>query len=260
MIGGLGNQMFQYALFRNLYSKDAETYYEPFVTKPYHNGFELDKVFNIIEKPISSLNEVNKLERFQENTWPNFNPAILLKENVYLCGNWQNIGYFGSEEQLIKDFTFKQELDSKNKDILETIKETNSISIHIRKGDYTNAAHINYFFQADWLNYYGIAAATVSRKTNNKLIFYIFSDNTDWAKKNILLGNCIFVENKKQDSWKDMMLMSSCKHNIIANSTFSWWAAWLNKNPHKIIITPKRWFSDDNINNKLTILNNFIKL
>lgn len=258
MIGGIGNQMFQYALYRKFIEMGIHTKYEHLRTSQYHNGFVLDKVFNIVENPISNLSESDSMSRFQENTWPKFNPEILNKRDIYLCGNWQNIGYFPDENILRKDLSFKIDLDEKNKEILNQIKETNSVSIHIRKGDYSSMPH--YFFQADWMNYYGLAISQIIKKNNSKLSFFIFSDDIEWAKKNILVGNKIFVEgNKGFDSWKDMMLMSECKHNITANSTFSWWAAWLNKNPEKLITTPNKWFLDGTNSNLITP-DNWIKI
>jgi len=260
MIGGIGNQMFQYALYRKFIEIGVQTKYEHFRTNQYHNGFVLNKVFNIEENPINSVEEADQLERYQEQTWPTFNTAILEKRNVYLCGNWQNIGYFPSENILRKDFTFKMELDDPNKNILYKIVESNSVSIHIRKGDYTTGHNNGYFFQADWMNYYGQAVGTILKKVDKNTKFFIFSDDINWAKKNTFIPNAVFVqENKGNDSWKDMYLMSKCKHNITANSTFSWWGAWLNENTQKIIITPKKWFNN-NIDSNLITLNNWIKI
>jgi len=258
MIGGIGNQMFQYALYRKFLELGVETKYEHLRTEKYHNGFVLDKVFNIFEQPINSLEEADSLTRYQEQTWPKFNPEILNKRETYLCGNWQNIGYFPDHTLLKVDLSFKNELDKKNLEILKQIDESLSVSIHIRKGDYTTMP--GYFFQADWMNYYGLAVSSVTKKIGQKPTFFIFSDDIEWAKKNTFAANRVFVEqNKGFDSWKDMMLMSRCKHNITANSTFSWWAAWLNKNPEKIITTPKRWFLDKTDSNLIT-LNEWIKI
>lgn len=256
MIGGLGNQMFQYSLFRNLYEKYDDVWYESFAHE--HNGFELNKVFNIIEKPISSMDDVKSLTRFQENTWPKFTPEILNKKDTYLCGNWQNREYFPDETVLRTEFSFKQELDDKNKLILDDIINSNSIAVHARKGDYSK--YPNYFFQANWMNYYGIAIQYILKNVEERpLKFFIFSDDIEWCKKNFMIP-CTYIENKGSDSWKDMLLMSSCKHNITVNSTFSWWAAWLNKNPNKVVITPKHWVMDRNIDSSLITLDNWIKI
>ena len=241
IIGGLGNQMFQYALFRSLHDKDSEVYYETFDAQPHHNGFELDKIFNIIQSPASDRSILFKLSRFQEESWSKFNPEVLNKKNTYICGNWQNRNYFPADEILNKDFTFKQELDPKNQEILKEIQESNSVSLHVRRTDYISLA--GFYFQATWINYYGIAVNHISKNAKEKpLKFFVFSDDIEWCKKNFMIP-AVYVENKGANSWKDMLLMSNCKHNIIANSTFSWWGAWLNKNPEKMVITPKQWIS-----------------
>jgi len=260
MIGGLGNQMFQYALYRNLFNYNDDVKYEGIHTRLYHNGFELEKVFNIVARPIENIVEVDNLTRFQENTWPGFNPAVLTMDDVYLCGNWQNPAYFPDEEILRRNFTFKQYLDPRNQEVLKDIQSSNSVSIHVRRGDYTNVNHINYFFQPNWLNYYGSAIAYIAHNEKSRpLKFFVFSDDISWCKKNMSV-DVTYVENVSMDSWKDMQLMSNCKHNIIANSTFSWWAAWLNKNPNKIVTTPKNWFYDQSINPKLVILDHLVKI
>lgn len=241
-IGGIGNQMFQYALFKNLYDKFPEVYYETFFAKTNHNGFELDKVFNITENEIKNQEILSKLEKYGDK-WEGFDPEVLSKRNTYLVGNWQNIGYFPDEKILREDLSFKQPLDNINFKRLEEIQNSNSVSIHVRRTDYLNYG--GYFFQADWFNYYGLAIEYVKKKTSERpLNFFVFSDDIEWCKRNFLMP-VTYIENKKQEAWKDMMLMSNCKHNIIANSTFSWWAAWLNNNPNKIVTTPKKWVNDN---------------
>jgi len=258
MVGGLGNQMFQYSLFRKLSEEHGtEVFYDSLQTKE-HNGFELPAVFNIKEQPIKSLDVIKDLKVIGETTYPKFNPEILLHENVYLEGNWQNIEYFPDEDQLRSELSFKQELDPVNKKLLEEIQNTNSISIHVRKTDYKN--YIGYFFQADWMNYYGPAITYISRHVKDRpLKFYVFSDDIEWCKQNFMMS-VTYVENTKQEAWKDMLLMSECKHNITVNSTFSWWAAWMNNNPNKIVVTPKKWFLDNRTDSNYITLNEWIKL
>jgi len=249
IVGGLGNQMFQYALFRKYLEMGLDVYYEPFEARE-HNGFELENVFNIVKKRISSLEEAKKLIRYGEKNWPVFSPEILNVKEGYVEGNWQNTGYFPNDTVLRKDFTFIKELDQKNKNILNDINNSNSVSIHVRRTDYTKMP--GYFFQADWMNYYGMAVAYLVKNTKSSsfssaytkpLKFFVFSDDIAWCKRNFMI-NATFVENTQKDGWKDMLLMSKCKHNIIANSTFSWWGAWLNENPNKIITAPKNWVAN----------------
>jgi len=257
MTGGLGNQMFQYSLFRNLYERNKEVYYETFFTKPHHNGFELDKVFNIVQSEAKDISLLSQLEKYGDK-WKGCDPKVFEKKNVYLEGNWQNKGYFPEESILRNDFSFKVELDSKNMEILDNIKNSNSVSIHVRRTDYMN--YQGYFFQADWWNYYGLATNYITKNVKDRpLNFFVFSDDIEWCKKNFMIP-VTYVENKRNDSWKDMLLMSNCKHNITANSTFSWWAAWLNKNPGKIVITPKKWFLSGEIDSNLIVLEDWIKI
>jgi hypothetical protein len=262
IMGGIGNAMFRYALFCNLYHKFNDVYCDIFYDYPgkYHNSVKIANIFNIFNttlQPITDKSLLDKVTVFQENTWPRYNPEVLEKDNVHLCGNWQNVGYFGDINFLRNEFTFKFDLDDKNKEILKDIQNSNSVSIHVRKTDYTEMP--GYWFQADWMNYYGMAVNYIAKNIKERpLKFFVFSDDINWCKKNFMIP-VMYVENKQEEGWKDMLLMSNCKHNIIANSTFSWWGAWLNKNPNKIVITPKRWYLDNTDSNLIT-LNNWIKI
>ena len=166
-----------------------------------------------------------------------------------MSGYWQSPKYFNSIETLIrKEFTFQKPLDSKNLEILNLIKNTISVSIHIRRTDFQiiNSNDIHGFCS---LEYYDEAINYIH---TNVLMskFFIFSDDINWAKENLKVPmNSYFVSgNTGEKSYIDMQLMSNCNHNIIANSSFSWWGAWLNSNPKKIVIAPKKWFSDEKMN------------
>ena len=242
IVGGIGNQMFQYALFRNLLEQGKDVYYDSLQTTE-HNGFELENVFNIEKRPINSIKEIENLTVIGDTTWPRYNDKILqTKDNTYLEGNWQHINYFPDNNILYKDFSFKQKLDEKNTQLLEEIQNSNSVSIHVRRGDFLHD-RLPHFFPT-WLNYYGLAANYISTKSRERpLKFFVFSDDVNWCKTNFLLP-MNYSENDKTGGWKDLYLMSQCKHNITTNSTFSWWGAKLNKNKDKIVITPKVWFYD----------------
>ena len=123
---------------------------------------------------------------------------------------------------------------------LENIKTTNSVSLHVRRGDYLNLKNIGVLD----VDYYKQAVAYI-RKNVEKPTFYIFSDDLDWCKKSLgFLDDCIYVD-RTETEIDDLKLMSCCQHNIIANSSFSWWGAWLNKNPKKTVIAPKSWLLND---------------
>jgi len=256
IMGGLGNAMFRYALFCNLFGRHNDVYCETFYDYPtkYRGSakiVDMFDVFNTALKPITDKSLLDRVTPFQENTWPAFNPEILKKENVHLCGNWQNVGYFPDEGFLRNEFMFKRELDEKNENVLKDIQGSNSVSIHVRKTDYIEMP--GYFFQADWMNYYGMAVNHVARSVKERpLKFFVFSDDVEWCRKNLMI-EATFVENNQKEGWKDMLLMSNCKHNVIANSSFSWWSAWLNKNPGKIVVTPKRWYLDGTDSGLITL-------
>jgi hypothetical protein len=276
--GGLGNQMFQYALYRALGSKHKEVKLDIHSYKNYglHNGYELPEIFNI--KDIYCTNkEMKKLADYNNNIFSrirkkligrkksdvqqegfSYMSSVFHKDNIYLDGYWQSEKFFiKSSQQIRYDFTFKKELDEKNKSFLLKIQNKNSVSIHIRRGDYITDKLLGNVCKID---YYKKAIEKMNKEVSNPL-FVIFSDDIEWCKNNFNFINAEFVNwNKGMDSYKDMQLMSSCKHNVIANSSFSWWGAWLNNNKEKIVIAPSKWFNDENIDTKDVIPENWIKI
>lgn len=268
--GGLGNQMFQYAMYKSLEKKgkhvklDSTSYYN---VKKEHNGYELERVFDI--KP----NKPNKedLKKFDENNISIldrikrkffgdkkfvydtkeyvFNENIYKLKNSYLNGYWQSIKYFeGIEEDIRKDFKFKKELDNKNLEILNEIENSNSVSIHIRRGDYMTPENYKIYGNIATPKYYKESIKLIEEKIENPT-FFVFSNDMEWVKENIQINSRVFYVdiNSGDDSYKDMQLMSKCKHNIIANSSFSWWGAWLNENKNKIVVAPKKWINRDDV-------------
>ena len=268
--GGLGNQMFQYAMYKSLEKKgklvklDSKSFYE---TKKEHNGYELERIFDI--KPNKPTKE--DLEKFDENNISTlfkikrklfgdkkfvydtkeyvFNKDLYKLKNSYLNGYWQSIKYFeGIENDIKKDFRFKNQLDNKNLEILNEIENSNSISIHIRRGDYMSPENYNMYGCIATPTYYKKAIKVIEEKVENPT-FFVFSNDMDWVKKNIQINSRVFYIdiNSGNGSYKDMQLMSNCKHNIIANSSFSWWGAWLNENKNKIVIAPKKWINREDV-------------
>ncbi len=139
-------------------------------------------------------------------------------------------------------------------DYLNSIKNSNSVSLHVRRGDYLKIKNINVLD----VDYY-MKAVDYIKKNVEKPMFYIFSDDLDWCKNNLgFLNNCNYVD-LTQTEIDDLKLMSFCQHNIIANSSFSWWGAWLNQNPKKIVIAPKEWLINDPGSSNV-ILSDWIKL
>jgi hypothetical protein len=268
IIGGLGNQMFQYALYRSLKEKGREVKMDlsGFANYGLHNGYELSSIFEVKES-IASEHEIKMLSDSSEDFFNKakrklmgrkkshfiqqefrFLPQVIELENVYLDGYWQSEKYFKDNKDAIKnDFQFKNTLDAHNQEIVNKMNQTNSVSIHVRRGDYisdSQAAKVHGGITT--LAYYKKAIDMINDKVDHP-VFFIFSDDIAWVRENINPQNSYFIDwNQGKDSYKDMQLMSSCKHNIIANSSFSWWGAWLNKNDSKIVVSPNKWFNTKN--------------
>ena len=285
--GGLGNQMFQYAIASILAKKknaailiDTNFFNQTEKNQGFTpRNFELS-IFNnsyiqASESEIGYFQQLSFIDKIKKKCGFNY-PKIYSEASfsfdekvlsinlpVYLKGYFQSYKYFIGYENVIKnDFAFPiDKLDSINKKLWLTIKQTNSISIHIRRGDYVNDKNTQGYHGNCSLDYYKDAIALLASKIND-VNLYFFSDDTDWVKEqfeNISYPK-VFVNNTGENSWKDMCLMSSCHHNIIANSSFSWWAAWLNEHSNKMIIAPKKWFVNAEINTNDLIPREWIRL
>lgn len=268
ILGGLGNQMFQYAFYKalkNLYS-DVKLDISAFDKYEMHNGFELNNIFKIdrnyttkkernilsyqggglSKKILKKIFKYKKTE-FTEPYLGYFDNMLHIQGDAYFIGYWQSYKYFSAIEDKIREqFIFPQLITSKNLDIIAKIKNSNSISIHIRRGDYINNP---LYSNICTLEYYNKAIAFFKQKVDNP-VFYIFSNDIKWCSENLLVKeNSYFIDwNKGTDSFWDIYLMSLCKHNIIANSSFSWWGGWLNSNDNKIVVGPSKWLNDERIN------------
>jgi hypothetical protein len=140
-----------------------------------------------------------------------------------------------------REFSFKEPLDEKNKKLLDEIESAASVSVHIRRGDYVTNTRLAHGTCS--LDYYLNCAGIICEHRKN-VHFYIFTDDPKWTAENLRLPSAMTIVEGNQDSQshKDLQLMSACRDNIIANSSFSWWGAWLNANPKKMVLTPKCWF------------------
>ena len=178
----------------------------------------------------------------------NYHPEVLnLKSPVFLRGYFQSYKYYLGRESFVKDlFRFPvEQLDGQNKEILQEIRKVITVSIHVRRGDYVDDKATRDFHGNCDVDYY-LNALSLIASENDNLTLVLFSDDSKWVKEKFgyLPYLKIFIDhNNDAESWKDMFLMSCCNHNIIANSSFSWWAAWLNNNPEKIVVAPKKWFA-----------------
>jgi len=168
------------------------------------------------------------------------------KDNCYYDGYWQMYKYInGIEKSILREINLNNLLSRTNVDLLHEIQNCESVSIHIRRGDYLSVkSNSNLFYSCD--RKYFEQAINIIRKYNSESRFYIFSDDINWAKANIVAHDCFYVSGN--NALVDLYLMSHCKHNIIANSTFSWWGAWLNENRNKIVIAPKQWYKGTKLN------------
>lgn len=202
--------------------------------------------------------------RYVDEKQHHFQPAFLeVKNNSYLKGNFQSELYFKAFEDIIRsDFTFKNSLTGLNKELAAQINATNAVSLHIRRGDYIALKQNVQKFAQIPLSFYHQAIQTISEKMENP-VFFVFSDDINWVKEHLKVDfPLVFVSNNhtSETSYIDMQLMSMCQHQIICNSTFSWWAAWLNHNPQKMVIAPQNWFADKRINSADIIPSQWIKL
>jgi hypothetical protein len=271
IIGGLGNQMFQYAAGRALSLKlrvSLKLDTRDFVGYQLHQGFELNTLFNCSSEIASDsdltvvmgwqrakfVRRVLRRPQLKNLRYKSFvvEPQILywsginqVEGNSYLYGHWQSEKYFIEfAENIRRDFIFKLPFSEKNAEVAKHIAQVNAVSMHIRRGDYVTNIK-NSFIGTCSLEYYQKAITNIKVEVNAP-VFFVFSDDIDWAKNNLNLDkSTVFIgHNKSIESYNDMRLMSLCKHNIIANSTFSWWGAWLNSNPNKIVIAPRQWFAN----------------
>ena len=261
--GRLGNQMFQYAAAAGLAARHrvpvaldmrgAELHGEGIPTRV----FNLDLAQPIALPPLKQKSPVRyalwratgAAPRFRREQGLGYNNAITgWGDGSYLHGYWQSERYFAHiEDQIRAAFTFPAFSNSQNAEMADRISADTAISLHVRRGDYlTFAAHV-LCDQA----YYEAALVRVLDGLQGTPTVYVFSDDPQWAKDNLPLPcNKVVVDfNGPDTDFEDMRLMSLCKHNIIGNSSFSWWAAWLNQSAGKRVAGPTKWFGDPKLNN-----------
>lgn len=277
--GGLGNQMFQYA-FGKAYSilNNVELKFDiTHLTAKYRSKrkifrtydldiFDLDiklaKKSEILKYTIPrinnkyiyhTLNFIYKSKNFIEEKTPfNFNDYYLkLGDNKYFSGYWQSYKYFSIINNFLKEkFRIKYTIQQNSEYLLQKIQESNSICLNYRRTDYINDKLLNTLVGEKGREYYNNAINYITSKVTNP-IFFVFSDDIEWCKKNVNLDfEKVFVEHEhsgiKYSNY--FLLMYNCKHFIIPNSTFAWWAAWLSENENKIVIAPKRWVNFGSFN------------
>lgn len=246
--GGLGNQMFIYAFCRHLQQSNPNerifgSYWSGSLQE--HSSFMIERIFGITLPPHNAITDtISKLCSLMENL--RILPQEERKHSIFYNGFWLDKKYF-SDIDLQKTFKFDDGMTrSVDPTICRHINTTESVSIHIRRGDYMTPQNFARFGAYCPPDYYK-RAISMELEANSEAEFFVFSDDTEWARQNIPIENATFVSgNEGDNSWIDMYLMSMCKHNIIANSTFSWWAATLNANKAKRVYYPAKWFVWDN--------------
>lgn len=284
LTGGMGNQMFQYALGRNLAIRNNTVLkldLNFFKTYEWHE-YSLAP-FNIKED-IASDKEINALKSIYTSKWDQlvgtlknqfskphyiieeglgFKPEVLkLSGNIYLEGYWQSEKYFLDIEKSIREeFKINVPPSNHNQKVLDQINHSNSISLHVRRGVYATVPEVNKAHGLCSPEYYDRAVEYINQNIKDPL-YFIFSDEIAWAKENLKInGKCVFVDqNDDKTDYEDIRMMSACKHNIMANSTFSWWASWLNQNKDKTIIAPRTWFADTTRDTKDIVPGEWIRL
>jgi len=273
--GGLGNQMFAYAFCLSLRARREKAVL--YISRGKnsnnygHQGYELEKLFNIkqFEETKSKIQNFylriyTNLIRVFPSTWKTrlfsyvgvhvvrvpenfiFYPEVFDFDHKHqlFMGTWQSDKFFkGAEDEIRRSFVFKSSLRSAlTVDMSDRMRSEQSVSIHVRRGDYLSDEFSVGFAGVCTEEYYANAIDYISKQIENPY-FYIFTDDYSWVSEHFKLENATYVNfNKGTNSWQDMYLMSQCKHNIIANSSFSWWGAWLNANSDKIVIAPKQWW------------------
>lgn len=266
VMAGLANRMFQIAFAKNLENKGVsveidDTY---IANKWKFEDVNIQDVFPNVKFNSVSQQVINKLGGGNDiiskirrkipllrnkhyllvKVFDGFNPNIFsLKGDFYLSGNWMSEKYFFDSVEMIKEsFKFKEFEDNRNILLQKEMQSCESVAIHVRKGaDYNNSVNA----EVCGIDYYNGAINYIKDNISNP-IFYVFSDNKEWVRENFTDFNYQLVDwnpTAGNQNYLDMQLMSSAKHNIIANSTYSWWGAWLNNNKNKICILPLIWFN-----------------
>jgi hypothetical protein len=278
LTGGLGNQLFQYAVARAISLRnnmDLKVDINFFKTYKWHD-YSLNP-FNILKDYISEV-DINKSvynhslykkmlvklgfkinwdeSIYQERSLDYDDKVLGIKKTTYLKGYWQSEKYFEEIADVIrKDFRITIEPSPLNDAVLKDINSVNAVALHVRRGNFVSEPDLLSFHGTCSLEYYQKAVEYMNERVENP-VYFLFSNDITWCKESLNLDiNINYVDiNSDKTDYEDLRLMMNCKHQIIANSTFSWWGAWLNENPDKIVIAPKQWFADEAMNGQTSDL------
>ena len=267
LMGGLGNQMFQYSLGRRLALERNTKLVLDLSHLDNQPGGEVPREFeldcfkiaaSLIHQPAEHKKGFfSKAPTVYRELHPGYDAEVLnSSNNTLLIGYWQTEKYFKARQaQIREDFTFIKPLSKKKQAIAGQIKaSSNSVALQVRRGDYVTHKGSKQFHGLTPMDYYKKAVKHIASKVGQPN-FFVISDDYEWCQENLKLGfPTVFVEHVPGTGQEDMNLMSQCKHQIIANSSYGWWAAWLNKSHHKIIIAPKVWFKEKTANSQIDIV------
>lgn len=257
--GGLGNQMFQYAVARAMSLRLGSPFrlHVPRLQVNEDRPFEL-QCFRA-DMPIAGIRDfsaftggVLAIPLLRKRRHPqaiveqghNFDPRVVeARPPIYLDGYFQTERYFVEHrETLLADFTFATPPTGRNAELLAEIASCESVAIHVRRGDYVAKPHVQAHHGVTPLSYYEAAIAHINERVRDPR-FFVFSDDAAWTKQHLaVLGPATFVDHNAA-GFEDLRLLSACKHQVIANSSFSWWGAWLNHNPAKHVVAPRQWIN-----------------
>ena len=261
IIGGLGNQMFQYAYAKSLQHSEYEVKLDISAFNKYrlHGGYQLDRyktdiqiandddlrkfgINTIKSKLMNKFGILPKLQMTEESA--SFDKNLLQpKDNRYIHGYFQSYKYFLTVDELLrKQFEMLTEMSDYGQTVLKQIQESDqSCSIHVRRGDYLLKKNANHLVLP--IQYYKRTLDFYKRNFRS-IKFFVFSDDNEWAQNLFSSDEFVIVgSDTNRNPHEDIELMKMCSHNVIANSTFSWWAAWLNPNKVKSVSAPNTWFA-----------------
>lgn len=263
--GGLGNQLFQYAFYKNLEEKGRRNYAN--ISKCLVSGtrgFALSNVFSGIRMQTITNEEEEMLlrgirtsystekfviyhEKEERGTEKRADETLIDADGGIFEGFFQTCVWAERvRTSLLNDLVFDYRANKKLEELVRNLESDNSsVSIHFRRGDYLEKRNSYLYGGICTDDYYKEAIKYIQTQVESPN-FYVFSDDIDFVRANYDIPNCRYIERKlfeEYEDWYDMCLMSKCKHNIIANSTFSWWGAWLNTYDHKIVVAPARWIN-----------------
>ena len=280
LTGGLGNQLFQYAAGRALALRRGVSVG---LDRRWYEGGRGDRHYALDNFAIS-VSEVDlrslpfrddkilgrllagrggRFGLFHERGLT-FDPSVLdLPDGTYLSGVFQSESYFADQEAALRrDLSFAAAPDDANRAILSEIDRTQSVSLHIRRGDYVSNPKIAAVHGTLTQDYYARAAGLVAKQAGGDPVFFVFSDDPPWAADHLHLGFPLRIldHNLGARSAEDLRLMAACRHHILANSSFSWWGAWLNPRADKIVVAPKPWFRDASLDDSAIVPDRWVRL